>query len=365
MSTRNDLPDLEQELRGATHAYADLFEPAPDSWAQLRARADHVTPRRSRKWAFGIGGLAIATTAAAVLAITLSTHEADEAIDVDLPTVTQPTTEPTPNLTAEWRQSRELGIARFFHTGEPGAADEWTVELSVDFWDTYSDIVARELGERIVLRLSPGEADLEHSGAMVDVCSSPPPGDDGRITCTGAFPASLMPDAPPFGPNWSATLATVDAGAYEQLAGTIVTEPIDADFSAVFNTTPDLTGTAYFRVQDDGETVTAWIDAWVGQGCWPPDAPPGGPDPCIERVTFQVGLPSTDEPNGSYHMVDICESELNGNESIICTGTFSGAADETWSAFDNESVAAVSAAPVEAFGQLDQVDIAERRDPTP
>jgi hypothetical protein len=89
VNTHNELPDIGQALHDATHAYADQFEPASDSWSQLRARADEATPRRSRRWIFGIGGLAIATAAAAVLAITLPA-DTDEAIRIDVPTATQP-----------------------------------------------------------------------------------------------------------------------------------------------------------------------------------------------------------------------------------------------------------------------------------
>jgi hypothetical protein len=89
VNTRNEMPDIEQALHDATHAYAGQFEPASNSWAQLRARADDATPRRSRRWRYGIGGLAIATATAVVLAIALPA-DTDEAIRIDVPTATQP-----------------------------------------------------------------------------------------------------------------------------------------------------------------------------------------------------------------------------------------------------------------------------------
>ena len=46
MSPRYDTPDIEQLLRDATHAYVDTIEPAPDSWAQLRGRADDLDTRQ-------------------------------------------------------------------------------------------------------------------------------------------------------------------------------------------------------------------------------------------------------------------------------------------------------------------------------
>jgi hypothetical protein len=367
VSTRNDLPDIEQELRGATNAYADLFEPAPDSWAQLRARADEATPRHARRRIFGIGGLAIATAAAA-LAIMLPGDGTDEAIDVDLPTATQPTTtverQRTADLWAEWHHAGASGIARFFRTGEPGAADEWTVELNVGFADNSSYIFAREY-ERIVLRLSPGEADLEHELSAMDVCSSPPPGDDGRITCTGTFPASLVPDALPFGPDWSATLSSVEAGRYLGLSGTQVAAPIDADFSAAFISNPEAEGTAFFRLEDDGVTWTAWVDATLPNACWPPGAPPGEPTPCVERFAFQVGLPFTDASSNGYQLVDVCEVELRGNGEVSCTGTFSGAAGENWSEFSTSSVALLRGQISDRWNTLDQVDVAPRIDVAP
>ena len=95
MTTHDDFNDVERDLRDATHAYADQFEPAPDSWAQLRARADAAGAKRGRPWwAFGVGGIAIAAAAAATIAIVTS-GGSPETIEVDNPTVTQPATDVT------------------------------------------------------------------------------------------------------------------------------------------------------------------------------------------------------------------------------------------------------------------------------
>ena len=243
---------------------------------------------------------------------------------------------------------------------EPGAADEWTVELNVGLAGNY--IFAREY-ERIALRLSPGEADPEQSGEA-EVCSSPPPGDDGRITCTRTFPAALVPDALPFGPDWSAMLVSVDAGRYLGLSGTEVfsvgPQPVlrEYDFSAAFTSNPDADGTAFFRLEDDGVTWTAWVNATLPNACWPPGAPPGEPTPCVERFAFQVGLPFTGESSNGYQLVDVCEVELRGNGEVSCTGTFSGAAGENWSEFSTRSVALLRGQISDRWNTLDQVDVA-------
>ena len=248
MNTRSDMPAIEQELRDATHAYADQFEPASDAWARLRARADEVTPRRSRRWIFGIGGLAIATTAAA-LAIVLP-GDSNEAIDVDLPTATQPTTSaPTTPFAVEgteelyafgFAEANASGLARFVRTGEPGADDEWTVELDATFWP--EDEYMFSAGERIGLRLSPGEADPDETG-QVEICSTDAPGADGRITCTATFPASVLQGAVPFGSDWAVGL--VEAGRDDGRISNPVVAPVDADFVAHF-TSGDAWGTSYF-----------------------------------------------------------------------------------------------------------------------
>jgi hypothetical protein len=351
----NDMPGIEQELRDATHAYADQFEPASDSWARLRARADEVTPRRSYRWIFGIGGVAIATTAAAALAIMLSGD--DEAIHVE--TRTQPpTSAPTTPFVAEGTEElyafgfppAESGLARFVRTGEPGADDEWTVELDVTFSPEEESMFSGAY-ERIGLQIRPPEADQGETG-QVEVCSTEPPGADGRITCTATFPASVLPGAVPFGADWVAGLVIVEAGEGVGRISTPVLAPVEADFVAQFGS-GDAWGTAYFNREDDGETWTGWVvDAGFTNACWPPDAPPGGPSPCIDRAVLQVGLPLNDDANGAHHMVEVCEiGPADDSFGWRCTGTFSGAAGDTWSAFGTGSIAVLEGDPTDTVTQ--------------
>ena len=90
--------------------YTDQFAAGTDTEMQPRTLADERPGRRSRRWTFGFGGIAIAITAAAGLAIAL-TDASDEATNAGAtaprPNVTQPavtqTTAPAPPTTVPTR----------------------------------------------------------------------------------------------------------------------------------------------------------------------------------------------------------------------------------------------------------------------
>jgi hypothetical protein len=138
-----------------------------------------------------------------------------------------------------------------------------------------------------------------------------------------------------------------------------VVAPVNADFVAHFNRNGDAWGTAYFKRTDDGETWTGRVvDAGFMNACWPPDAPAGGPSPCIDRAVLQVGLPLDDDSNDAHHAVEVCEiGPADDSFGWHCTGTFSGAAGDTWSAFGTGSIAVLEGDPTDTVTQADAIPI--------
>ena len=84
----NELHDIEDRLRDATHAYADRVEPAPDAWDRITRRTRAASRRGRAIW---IGGTS-AVAAAAVFAGTLLLSDDDPTRRVKTPVATTPTT---------------------------------------------------------------------------------------------------------------------------------------------------------------------------------------------------------------------------------------------------------------------------------
>ena len=84
----NELHDIEDRLRDATHAYADRVEPAPDAWDRIATSTRAANRRRRAIW---IGGTS-AVAAAAVFAGTLLLSDDDPTRRVNTPVATTPTT---------------------------------------------------------------------------------------------------------------------------------------------------------------------------------------------------------------------------------------------------------------------------------
>jgi hypothetical protein len=84
----NELHDIEDRLRDATHAYADRVEPAPDAWDRITRRTRAASRRRRAIW---IGGTS-AVAAAALFAGTLLLADDDPTRRVNTPVATTPTT---------------------------------------------------------------------------------------------------------------------------------------------------------------------------------------------------------------------------------------------------------------------------------
>ena len=144
----------------------DQFQPGTDSGTPLRAHGD-ARRRHSRRWAFAFGGLTIATTVAAALAIALpdQNDEAAETIDAG-PTVTQPTvTQPAatvPTLVNRWPDTsrnaagvyswdgtRDSPLDGFMHNGyaSEGAGD---VVIRISATSTDVPIVSNDDGATVV-----------------------------------------------------------------------------------------------------------------------------------------------------------------------------------------------------------------------
>ena len=84
----NELHDIEDRLRDATHAYADRVEPAPDAWDRIATSTRDANRRRRAIW---IGGTS-AVAAAAVFAGALLLSDDDPTRRVNTPVATTPTT---------------------------------------------------------------------------------------------------------------------------------------------------------------------------------------------------------------------------------------------------------------------------------
>lgn len=369
-----DTSDVERLLRESTHAYADTFEPAPDSWAQLRGRANEVEPQRwFRRNSFGVGGFLLAAAAIAAVVVAAVSIGDDDSRNVEVTNTPDSTTTTVAedvdpggplDLVATFTGTTPVesgvtvdGTAGF--SREPGTST-WTATLDVSTTGSYVAPITLEV-------VTPASDGLQHS---VDVCEATPAA-DGVTRCTGTFSGARSDQWAAFGPG-EAVFLTDSAGTVGRRVITFAPAEEVASSTTTPDTTPpttpattpqttpqttppttpqtappaatttvppplvlpegDLTarfvpggggfsqyginvdGGAGFVVQGDGSTWTGTVRGTV-------TGPYSGP------IHLMIGRPFSDGSVGT-HFGNVCTATPDATGRFECSATFSGAANE-------------------------------------
>jgi hypothetical protein len=273
MSPALDTNDLERLLREATHEYTDGIDPSPDSWAQLRARANEVQPTDRMGWlrTWGVGALVGAAAATVVAVATTGTFDSksSEGVDVAAQPTIDDTTFTVPTTVAVEREALEVPTTVASNT-VPATTPTTTRRAPTP--TSAAPVVT-----------TPATSPVTTPVTTPTTAPAPTP--------TTSAPTPLTPI------GGDLTASFTDAGSN----GTVINGHVG------FTRTDGDNWTGSMRVRVSGSSSPGVLRLLIGRP--------------LQGSSYQI------------HFTDVCSAVPDANGAVECTASFSGAANQWTTAF--------------------------------